>query len=136
MTIPWLDLIVSFCIALLSGLGVGSGGLLVIYLTLFASVPQLQAQGINLVFFLFSAGASMLVHLTQRRLPLALCILLIAAGIPGALLGSRLAALLPAEALRRLFGAFLATAGLLTLTKRDTRRATFSNIHNRNNNNR
>ena len=49
-----LDIIVSFAIALLSGLGVGSGGLLVIYLTLYAGTPQLQAQGVNLVFFLFS----------------------------------------------------------------------------------
>ena len=133
---PWLDILVSFGIALLSGLGVGSGGLLVIYLTLLCAVPQLQAQGINLVFFIFSAGSSMLVHLFSRRLPLALCILMIAAGIPGALIGARLAALLPGEALRKLFGAFLVTAGLLTLTKRDSARAAFSNIHNRINNNR
>lgn len=132
----WLDITVSFLIALLSGLGVGSGGLLVIYLTLFASVPQLQAQGINLVFFLFSAGSSMLVHLWQRKLSLPLCILLILSGIPGALLGSQLAAVLPAAALKRLFGAFLVTAGLITLTKRDNPRASFGNIHNESNNNR
>lgn len=132
----WLDISVSFLIALLSGLGVGSGGLLVIYLTLFAAVPQLQAQGINLVFFLFSAGSSMLVHLWQRQLSLPLCILLILSGIPGALIGSQLAVLLPAAALKRLFGAFLVTAGLITLTKRDKSRASFGNIHNGNNNNR
>jgi len=131
----WLDISVSFLIALLSGLGVGSGGLLVIYLTLFAAVPQLQAQGINLVFFLFSAGSSMLVHLWQRQLSLPLCILLILSGIPGALIGSQLAVLLPAAALKRLFGAFLVTAGLITLTKRDKSRASFGNIHNGNNNN-
>ncbi len=132
----WLDISVSFMIALLSGLGVGSGGLLVIYLTLFAAVPQLQAQGINLVFFLFSAGSSMLVHLWQRQFSLPLCILLILSGIPGALIGSQLAVLLPAAALKRLFGAFLVTAGLITLTKRDKSRASFGNIHNGNNNNR
>ncbi|MBQ2805789.1 MAG: sulfite exporter TauE/SafE family protein [Clostridia bacterium] len=131
----WLDISVSFLIALLSGLGVGSGGLLVIYLTLFAAVPQLQAQGINLVFFLFSAGSSMLVHLWQRQLSLPLCILLILSGIPGALIGSQLAVLLPAAALKRLFGAFLVTAGLITLTKRDKSRASFGNIHNGSNNN-
>lgn len=133
---PWFDMLVSFGIALLSGLGVGSGGLLVIYLTLFSAVPQLQAQGINLVFFLFSAGSSMLVHLWQRKLSFPLCILLITAGIPGALVGSGLASVLPGEALRKLFGAFLVTAGMMTLAKRDTRRATFSNIHNGINNNR
>lgn len=119
-----LDILVSFAIALLSGLGVGSGGLLVIYLTLYAGTPQLVAQGINLVFFLFSAGASMLAHLSRRKLIAPLCILLIAAGLPGALLGASLAAMLPAALLRRLFGVFLISAGALTLVKRDARRAT------------
>lgn len=132
----WLDATVSFLIALLSGLGVGSGGLLVIYLTLITQTPQLQAQGINLVFFLFSAGASMLFHLSRRRLIAPLCILLITAGLPGALIGSRLAALLPAALLRRLFGAFLVAAGTLTLTKHDTRRTTFGTFHNSTHNNR
>ncbi len=131
-----LDVIVSFLIAVLSGLGVGSGGLLVIYLTLYAQMPQLRAQGINLVFFLFSAGASMLAHLSRRRLIAPLCILLITAGLPGAMLGASLAALLPAALLRKLFGGFLVTAGLLTLTKRDKSRATFGVFHNENNNNR
>lgn len=119
-----LDILASFAIALLSGLGVGSGGLLVIYLTLYTGMPQLRAQGINLVFFLFAAGASMLSHLAQRKLIAPLCILLITAGLPGAMIGASLAAILPAALLRRLFGAFLITAGALTLTRRDTRRAT------------
>ena len=130
------DIIVSFAIAVLSGLGVGSGGLLVIYLTLAGGVPQLRAQGINLVFFLFSAGASMLAHLSRRRLIFPLCILLITAGLPGALMGASLANLLPAVILRKLFGAFLITAGVMTLTKRDTSRASFGVFHNSADNNR
>ena len=133
---PWLDSFVSFGIAVLSGLGVGSGGLLVIYLTLLGAVPQLQAQGINLVFFLFSAGTSMLVHVSRRRLLPGLCILLIAAGIPGTLIGSWLASLLPAAALGKLFGAFLVTAGLMTLTRDDKKQRHFGRIHNSINNNR
>ena len=125
-----LDIIASFAIALLSGLGIGSGGLLVIYLTLVTDMPQLRAQGINLVFFLFSAGASMLAHLSRRKLIAPLCILLIVSGLPGALIGASLATILPAALLRRLFGAFLVTAGLLTLTKRDKSRATFGVFHN------
>ena len=131
-----LDIIVSFAIAVLSGLGIGSGGLLVIYLTLYAGMPQLRAQGINLVFFLFSAGASMLAHLSRRKLIAPLCILLITSGLPGALIGASLASLLPAALLRKLFGAFLITAGVITLTKRDKSRATFGVFHNDTHNNR
>lgn len=124
-----LNMLVSFGIAMLSGLGVGSGGLLVIYLTLICDLPQLRAQGINLVFFVFSAGTSMLAHLTRRRLLFPLCILLIACGIPGTLIGSYLAASLPGALLRRLFGAFLVIAGTLTLSKSDKVRALFGKIH-------
>ncbi|MBO5757821.1 MAG: sulfite exporter TauE/SafE family protein [Clostridia bacterium] len=124
-----LDIIASFAIALLSGLGIGSGGLLVICLTLYAGMPQLRAQGINLVFFLFSAGASMLAHLSHRKLIAPLCILLIVSGLPGALLGATLASVLPAALLRKLFGAFLISAGVLTLTKRDKKCAAFGVFH-------
>ena len=47
-----MNAVTSFLIAVLSGLGVGSGGLLVIYLTLVEKVPQLTAQGTNLIFFI------------------------------------------------------------------------------------
>ena len=127
----YLDIFASFSIALLSGLGVGSGGLLVIYLTLIAQVPQLQAQGINLVFFIFSAGASMLAHLSKRQLLFPLCILLIVCGIPGTLIGSALAAAVPAALLRRLFGAFLVAAGLMTLTRSDKKRSLFKHFSQR-----
>ena len=125
-----LDTLASAIIAILTGLGVGSGGLLVIYLTLYAGVPQLRAQGINLVFFLFCAGSSMLAHLSRRKLIAPLCILLIASGLPGALLGASLAAALPAALLRKLFGAFLISAGALTLTGRSKSSASLGVFHN------
>lgn len=46
-----LDTLASAIIAILTGLGVGSGGLLVIYLTLVSGIDQPVAQGINLLFF-------------------------------------------------------------------------------------
>ena len=45
------DIIISFICALLAGMGVGGGGILIIYLTLFKNLPQATAQGINLLFF-------------------------------------------------------------------------------------
>ena len=42
-----VDLLASFSIAVLSGMGIGSGGLFVIYLTLVSSTPQLAAQGLD-----------------------------------------------------------------------------------------
>ena len=112
-----LQAIVSFIIATLSGLGVGSGGLLVIYLTLIERTPQLAAQGINLMFFLFSSAASLLIHMKKRRLFGGVILIMSAAGLVGSFLGSSLAAVLSAALLRRLFGGMLIVSGSLILAK-------------------
>ena len=46
----------AFLTALLAGMGVGSGGLFVVFLTVFLDYPQLAAQGLNLYFFIFCHG--------------------------------------------------------------------------------
>ena len=111
-------ILASLAIALLSGMGVGSGGLLVIYLTLIENAPQLTAQGINLLFFLFAAASSLLLHITHRRLFFGAILIMSATGILGSLIGSHLASLLPAAALRKIFGTMLTASGLVALRKR------------------
>ena len=110
-----LDMLAAFLSAALAGLGVGSGGLLVIYLTLIAGIDQHMAQGINLLFFLFSGGAALAIHLSHRRLCPGAILLLTVFGIGGSFLGASLARLLPPLLLRRLFGGMLVFSGLLTL---------------------
>ena len=109
--------LVSLGIALLSGMGVGSGGLMVIYLTLFEQTPQLTAQGINLLFFLFASGASLLVHLARRRIYGRAVLVLSLCGTVGSLLGSASAARLPSNLLGKLFGAALVVTGILSLAR-------------------
>lgn len=115
----WIVIVASFLIAVLSGMGVGSGGLLVVFLTLFADVPQISAQGVNLVFFLFSSGASMLYHVGRRQLPLLAIVLVSAAGLLGAIPGTYAALLLPEKLVRRLFGGMLVLSGTVSLFKRE-----------------
>ena len=93
----WIDIAFTFIFAALAGMGIGSGGLLVLYLTLLRDAPQLSAQGFNLLFFLFASGASMVIHLSRRRICLATTLVMLIAGIPAALLGSHVALLLPEE---------------------------------------
>lgn len=102
-------------LAALSGMGVGSAGLPVLYLTLVLHMAQTEAQGHNLLFFLAAAGASFSVHLVRTPPLWQLSLILLAAGLPGALLGARLFAVLPAVFLRRAFGVFLVLAGLCGL---------------------
>ncbi len=106
---------VTFAIGVLAGLGVGSGGLLIIYLTSFLSVSQLDAQAINLVFFVFSAGASLLWHYTHRKTDAKALALITAGGGVGAYIGSYLAKMTDPSLLSSLFGVMLIISGIVTL---------------------
>ncbi|MGI6269134.1 MAG: TSUP family transporter [Candidatus Howiella sp.] len=103
-----------FIAGLLAGaagaMGLGGGSVLLIYLTLMAGTPQLEAQGINLVFFLPCAVVALLFHLKsgllkRRTLP---CIL---TGLLGAALGTFLAGSVGEVLLRKLFAALLLLLG-------------------------
>ena len=111
----WITMGITFLLAALSGMGVGGGGLFVIYLSLFTDTPQLVAQGMNLLFFLFSSGASVTVHLKHRKICYPVVGVMILFGIVGALLGALLSASLPAHLLRQIFGGMLVVSGILAL---------------------
>lgn len=113
----FIHMLAGFGIALLSGMGVGSAGLFVLYLTTFAGLPQAEAQGLNLIFFLLSAGASFLCHFRKRRIPWLAVAFLTLCALPGSFLGVSLLRRLPAHTVRRLFGGMLTLAGASSLIK-------------------
>ena len=119
MTLELLPLfLAAFAAALLSGMGVGSAGLFILYLTLVAGYPQPQAQALNLLFFILSAGSAMLCHIRTRRIPKKSVAFLILCALPGAVLGSYLAKVLDATLLRKLFGAMLILTGMPAFFRR------------------
>lgn len=99
-------------IACLAGLGIGGGGLLVIYLTLVLKTEQLTAQGINLIFFIFSALASLCIHFKKRRINIRTVALLAITGIAGSVLGSYISHNIEVEILRKIFGGLLIFSGV------------------------
>ena len=114
----WWSAIIAFFVAILSGLGVGSAGLLVVFLTAIEQLPQLTAQGLNLLFFIFSSGASLIVHMLRIPLLLGCVLLLLPGGILGTFLGTWTAHIVSQALLRRLFGVFLIASGALGLFRR------------------
>ncbi len=116
-----LTVLAAFLAAVLSGLGVGSAGLFVLYLTLIAGYAQPEAQAINLLFFLLSAGAALLLHIRDRKIPVRVALFLVACAIPGALAGSCLVRVLDAGLLKKLFGGMLVVTGLPSLLARGKR---------------
>ena len=111
-------IISSFLIAALSGLGVGGGGLFVVFLALFTNTPQITAQGINLLFFLFSAGSSICIHLSRRQIFGSAIIIMALFGILGSVCGAMLSSIAPQSLLRKAFGVMLVISGLLSLKKK------------------
>ncbi len=118
-----LDFFVGFLTSILSGLGIGGGGLLVIWLVLVRGGDQLASQGINLVFFLFSSSAAMIVHLMKRRINWYLVGYMILSGSVGALIGSVMAKNIAPETIRLAFGMLLIISGTITLFKKNKPRS-------------
>lgn len=113
------SMMISFFIAALSGMGVGGGGLFVIFLAFATDLPQTVAQGMNLLFFLFSAGASTLIHLNKRHIYGTAVLLMAGAGIAGALIGTALVGVFSDGLLRKLFGGLLVISGILSLRRKE-----------------
>ena len=112
-----LSVLAALCVATLMGMGVGGGGLLVIFLTLCLNYPQILAQGTNLVFFLFVGVASVLVHLNARRLNVKQILIMSALGSVGSLIFSNLATIVSPEIPKKILGGLLLISGLITLYK-------------------
>ncbi len=109
-----IDFIIGFLCALLSGLGIGGGGLLVIWLVLKYGTEQLTAQGVNLIFFIFSSGMAMLIHLIKRKFNFKLILWLVIFASIGAVVGSLLAHSIDTAAVRFSFGLLLLASGAIT----------------------
>lgn len=107
--------IVSLTIAILSGMGVGGGGLLVIYLTLFENAPQIIAQGANLLFFLVAGVASTLYSAKKKKVVWKKTIPLSIIGAIFALISSIFAAKINPDILRKIFGIMLVLSGSASL---------------------
>lgn len=113
-----VNMIAATLIACMAGLGIGGGGLLVIYLTMVLGTEQLTAQGINLLFFIFSAIASLFIHFKKRKLDFRNIAILAIFGICTSILGSYVSHNIDVGILRKIFGGLLVASGILALFKK------------------
>ena len=112
-----VDFLVATAVAMLAGLGVGSGGFLVIWLTLVKGMSQTAATGINLVFFTAASATALLRYEKRHMVVWRAALPLLCFGLVGTAIGTRLAHLLPADTLRAAFAAFLVLTGGYLLLK-------------------
>lgn len=113
-----LPLIAGFGTGILSAWGVGGGTLLLLIMTLFLGVDQTTAQGINLLYFLPTAGMGLICHRENGLLDRKLLRQTIPWGIPAAILTAWIATGIHSAVLRKPFGIYLLFVGLMTLLRR------------------
>lgn len=104
-------ILVGFAAGFISALGLGGGGVLVMFLTVFLAAGQLRAQGINLLFFIPVGCFALFWHIKKKLVSFRLAVPAICAGLPGALLGSFLAGYFGSGVTRRIFGVMLLLLG-------------------------
>ena len=115
MTAWLLPLLAGFGTGILSAWGVGGGTLLLLVMTLFLGVDQTTAQGINLLYFLPTAGAGLLFHRKNGLLEKDVVKASVPTGLAAAAAAAWLATAVDVAVLRRPFGVFLLFTGVMTL---------------------
>ena len=109
------QLLLGTLLGFLSGLGIGGGSLLVLWLTVIAGTAPETARSINLLFFLPAAFISLLFRKKQGILPLKPILPAILSGCISAALSSWLAVFLNTQLLKKAFGILLILTGIREL---------------------
>lgn len=108
----WLSCLVGALTGIISGMGIGGGTLLVLFLTAVLQTDATAAAGINLLYFLGCAPPSLWLHLRQERIDRSVALW---AAVGGAVTAAVAALLVPSSSpdwLRRAFGVLLLTVGI------------------------
>lgn len=110
-----LPLLIGFGTGILSAWGVGGGTLLLLCMTLFLGVDQSTAQGINLLYFLPTAGMGLIWHKKNGLLEKNVLRQAIPLGTVVAVAAAWIATSLDTALFRRPFGIYLLITGVVTL---------------------
>lgn len=104
-----------FASGILGSMGMGGGGILIIYLSLFTNTPQNMAQGINLLFFIPIGIFSLIVYWRKKLIRWKIAIPFALFGILGSFGGTWLSSMIDDHLLSQLFGGLLLLMGLKEL---------------------
>ena len=103
--------------AVLAGMGLGGGVLLIPALTLFFDILQKQAQLISLITYIPMAVTALIINIRKKNLRLKNIWLFLPAGAVGAIAGALAAKWLKGDMLRLIYAVFLILFGLFMLIK-------------------
>lgn len=100
---------------ILAAMGLGGGMILILYMTIISEMPQITAQGINLLFFIPIAALALIIHTKNQLvrwkeiLPAVLC------GVISAIGGAFIAKAVGNSLLTKIFAIFVIITGIKEL---------------------
>ncbi len=97
---------------IIGGMGLGGGAVLLIYLAVFKDVPQLTAQGINLIFFVPIGLLAVIIYSFKKQIIWKKTLLLAAGGVVGAFVGMGIVKLIGSHLTGKIFAVLLIFLGL------------------------
>ena len=110
-----ISLLMGVLLGFLSGLGIGGGSLLILWLTLVLGMPHETARTVNLMFFLPAAAVAILCRCRQGTYNWKIILPSLAAGIAGALLLGAITKDMNTELLQKPYGILLLVTGIREL---------------------
>ena len=112
-----ISIIAGFLSGLIGSMGFGGGGVLIIYLVIFANTPQLQAQGINLIFFVPCAILATIIYTVKKQIDYQIILPVIFGGVVGAVVSSFLLKNINTDYLSKVFAIFLIVMGISSILR-------------------
>lgn len=98
-------------------MGLGGGGVLMLYLTLILGLEQSSARNINLLFFIPCAVVSLFFHYKNKLVNLKALLPVILGGLLGVISGVLISDFIPSYVLRKAFAVFLFYTGFREITE-------------------
>ncbi|MCQ2477647.1 MAG: sulfite exporter TauE/SafE family protein [Clostridia bacterium] len=101
-----------FLSGLIGGMGLGGGAVLIMYLSLYTATPELESQGINLLFFIPIGITATAIYAFKKQIKWKTVLTVCIGGVAGAFFGYNLAGFIGAKYLAKIFGAGILLFGL------------------------
>lgn len=110
-----LPLLAGFLAGIAGAMGLGGGSVLIIYLSVFAGVEQLAAQGINLIFFLPTAAVAVFIYSKKGIIKWRKILPVMIFGAVGTIITGFWVGQLKSELIKSIFGFVIVFYGLYEL---------------------
>lgn len=102
-----IEIFIGTISGIVSGLGMGGGTILILFLSLFLDIEQHIAQATNVIFFVPTAITAILVNLKQKNINLKIGLPICLWGVIGAFVGAIISMQMNMKTLRKFFGLFI-----------------------------